>query len=206
MVDIRDEIATIDVTMESILREAIRRALYEISGSENVMSIINSKQLRTLRERLFGEYKPTIVVWGVASREGGFETNKRIAMARAESARRKLKKKNPNARIITKWAIQGFGSKGDGEKVTTDEQYRQDETNMINAWNKVVEKSKRAKSAREIYARLKKPKTWTNEESTFFNDFFINARKVSLSLEYPKGKQPPTLAMKFEESQDGVKA
>ena len=34
----------------------------------------------------------------------------------------------------------------------------------------------------------------------------INARKVSLSLEYPKGKQPPTLAMKFEESQDGVKA
>jgi hypothetical protein len=202
-VDMGSGTTSIDKNLTTILKNAVKRAISGINGvadPDAVMSKISDAQLKALKKETLDKHKPEIVVWGVASREGGFETNKRIAKARAESAKRKLEKQNPGVKIITKWAIQGFGKNGKGEKVTNREDYKQDEKNMIDEWNKNLGKTKKIKSAKEIYAKLNKSSSWTPEEKIFFDFYFLNARKAALALEYPGKKQAPQIAMNFEKS------
>ena len=201
-VSIEKKFTKVDSLLRILLRKAIGRTVGKIPGivnEEMIMSRIEDEGIDTLKKEILDKHKPKVVVWGIASREGGFNLNKKIALARALSAKRRLEKGNHGVQVITRWAIQGFGSNGEGEMIDSLDKYKSDEANMIKDWNKRFPSNK-VEKASEIYARLSKPNTWKGQEVNFFNENFINARRVSMAIEYPKGARNTQIAMKFKKS------
>lgn len=199
--------SNIDKNMLAILKQAIKRTVEGMKGVTDpnaVMSKISDKQLKELKKETLDKHKPTIVAWGIASREGGFSSNKRIAKARAESAKRKLEKANPGVKVVAKWAIQGFGANGQGVKIDDPSKYKSDEGDMIKEWNRKFPKNK-AKNARAIYAKLNRPSTWKGaEEKKFFKENFIDVRRATMQVEYPKTATNTQIAMNFEKSPNSM--
>lgn len=196
-INIGTKTAKIDKNLTTILKNAVKRAVNSIKDidTEAVMSKISDDQLKELKKETLDKHRPEIVIWGVASMEGGFTTNKRIAMARATSARGKLEKQNPGVKIRVKWAIQGLGG-----KITNVQELAANEKDMIKYWDKDVNLKGKVKNIQEIYAKLKKPSSWTQEEGKFFKENFLDARRAMMTVEYPKGIPAPQIAMKFEKS------
>ncbi|MBD3156464.1 OmpA family protein [Candidatus Peregrinibacteria bacterium] len=185
----------LDNNLLALLKKSIKDNLATINGLdvESVMKHINTKKLDTLKKETIDKQKPTVIVWGSASMEGGFETNKRIAKARAESAKRQLEKKG--YKVEARWAIQGLG-----ERIDSAASYRDHEGKMLKEWNEKVSPDSKVADIKEIYAKLKEIASCTKKEQAFLNKYFIAGRRVAMQVEYPKKSSDTKIAMKFEET------
>ena len=194
-VDIQGNLKKIGNIFSALLRDAIKDGFADIKGvnSADVVSKIKDTDIENLRKGTLDKQKPKIIAWGTASMEGGFEANKRVALARAMSAKQQLEKENPGVQVEPRWFITGLDS-----SVTTTEQLAESEKALVERWNKDINSQEKVKTAQEVYAKLDKPNTWTPTEKTFFEENFLKARKVMVGLEYPKDANNVEIAMDFE--------
>ncbi len=194
-VDLPEGMENLDSNLLTLLKKSIKDNLATIGGLdvEAVMKHISSKKLDTLKKETIDKQKPKIIVWGSASMEGGFETNRRIAKARAESVKRKLEEKG--YKVEARWAIQGLR-----ERIDSAASYKENEEKMLKEWNENVNPEDKAKDIKEIYAKLKDIGGCTKKEKEFLNKYFVAGRRVAMQVEYPEKSSATRIAMKFEET------
>jgi len=180
--DIKAGVTEVKIIPNANIGSLIRHA---IETSYPKLPKIPSSQLLKIQAQIVKRYSPTIVVWGMASMEGSFASNKRIALARAKSAIAQLKKQYPSAHFKAEWAIQGV----DGEKLITQKALKEAEEAMVEKWNNKFN-DKKVKSVKEIYAKLK-ASNLPPKQAKFIKTNFLNARKVEMRIEKSKKTTAP---------------
>lgn len=199
-VELSPEMKNIDGNLLALLKKAIKDNLASIPGldvdREAIMKHIGSEELKKLKKETIDKKKPTIIVWGSASMEGGFATNRRIAKARAESTKQKLEKKG--YKVKAKWAIQGLG-----KRIDSVSSYKEQEQKMLEEWNENISPKNKLKNIKELYAKLKNIDSCTQKEKEFLNKYFVAGRRVAMQVEYPKDSTTQ-IAMKFENADNAA--
>jgi hypothetical protein len=187
----------IEENLNSMVKEGLKDAMKDLpkDQKEAALKKIKDGEIKKLREKLFEKAKPTIVVTGGASMEGSLSRNKQLAKRRAESAKKKLLAQNPG--IDKQYTIKTEGYVY-GPDFLNINNLAKAEKDLVDKWNDEVatgkHKDEKVKNAKEIYAKLKNPKT---HEKSFIDSHFKNVRNATMTIEPAKGK-PAKLALKYE--------
>ena len=181
--------------LKKILTQAIQRGIKEPPKGlkKMVMDKLPGKKVDELQKEVFEKTKPKIVVWGKASMEGSLARNKKIAKARAVSAAKAIKTKNPGVKVETRGRVYG----PDMMEIKDSSTLKSAEENLVKKWNAVVNPTTHVAKAKEIYAKLSKPAN--QKEKDFIQTHFNNVRGSTMTVEYAKQK-PPLVALRYEKA------
>jgi tetratricopeptide (TPR) repeat protein len=124
--------------------------------------------------------KSVITITGIASMEGSFNYNKDLAKRRADATKSALLSSNPGIEKLFNIETKGVVYGPELKPITNIQKAKQE---LVRKWNKEVagdDRSQRVISVRQIYRRIKNPKS--KKESDFNKKYFADVRKAAVKI------------------------